>query len=149
MAQLGRQERSGEHEEESDGGSDPAFQRSGWWNFLLLIFFNLLIFQEVELRRICEYLQKQHYVDNLDYDWMRNMVRRVAKRGNCTLEQPYDWNRGSTNNSGASAKSQKWKCDANESWYSPSPIHIVLFCPWMPSIHCACCFSPQFTLSLL
>lgn len=59
--------------------------------FAINLFFNFNFFQEVELQRICEYLQKQHYVDNLDYDWMRNMVKRVAKRCNCTLEQPYDW----------------------------------------------------------
>jgi hypothetical protein len=49
-------------------------------------------FQRRELREVCAYLTRQHYVDRLDYDWMRTMCQRVAVRLQCQLEPPYDWN---------------------------------------------------------
>lgn len=47
--------------------------------------------EQRELAHIVDYLTKQHYVDVLDYVWMRDMVRRVALRAKCSLEPPYDW----------------------------------------------------------
>ncbi|KAF7635898.1 Protein kinase domain-containing protein [Meloidogyne graminicola] len=44
-----------------------------------------------EFRHILVYLSKRHYVDKLDYDWMREMVRRVARRKSCSLRAPFDW----------------------------------------------------------
>ena len=50
-----------------------------------------LIFQEQELRDIIVYLAGLHYVDLVDYAWMREMIKRVAKRISCSLQEPYDW----------------------------------------------------------
>ncbi|KAF7638297.1 Protein kinase domain-containing protein [Meloidogyne graminicola] len=47
--------------------------------------------EEDDLRGIITYLQSLHYVDIVDYSWMREMVKRVAKRLGCTLQEPYDW----------------------------------------------------------
>uniref|UniRef100_A0A914MVQ2 non-specific serine/threonine protein kinase n=1 Tax=Meloidogyne incognita TaxID=6306 RepID=A0A914MVQ2_MELIC len=44
-----------------------------------------------EFRHIMSYLTKRHYVDKLDYDWLREMVRRVAKRRRCSLHPAFDW----------------------------------------------------------
>ncbi|CAK5066390.1 unnamed protein product [Meloidogyne enterolobii] len=44
-----------------------------------------------ELRSIVSYLKKLHYVDKLDYNWVREMLRRVAKRKRCNLKPPLDW----------------------------------------------------------
>ncbi|KAL7071777.1 hypothetical protein ACQ4LE_008904 [Meloidogyne hapla] len=44
-----------------------------------------------EFRHIMAYLTKRHYVDKLDYDWLREMIRRVAKRKRCNLHPPFDW----------------------------------------------------------
>ncbi|CAK5066438.1 unnamed protein product [Meloidogyne enterolobii] len=44
-----------------------------------------------ELRSIVSYLKKLHYVDKIDYNWVREMLRRVAKRKRCNLKPPLDW----------------------------------------------------------
>jgi len=43
------------------------------------------------LRDIIVYLAGLHYVDLVDYAWMREMIKRVAKRISCSLQEPYDW----------------------------------------------------------
>uniref|UniRef100_A0A1I8BY62 non-specific serine/threonine protein kinase n=1 Tax=Meloidogyne hapla TaxID=6305 RepID=A0A1I8BY62_MELHA len=47
--------------------------------------------EEQELRDIIVYLSGLHYVDLVDYAWMREMIKRVAKRLSCSLQEPYDW----------------------------------------------------------
>uniref|UniRef100_A0A914KVA8 non-specific serine/threonine protein kinase n=1 Tax=Meloidogyne incognita TaxID=6306 RepID=A0A914KVA8_MELIC len=47
--------------------------------------------EEQELRDIIVYLAGLHYVDLVDYAWMREMIKRVAKRISCSLQEPYDW----------------------------------------------------------
>nr|CAD2176120.1 unnamed protein product [Meloidogyne enterolobii]CAD2191507.1 unnamed protein product [Meloidogyne enterolobii] len=44
-----------------------------------------------EIRDIILYLKKLQYVDKLDYAWVREMLRRVAKRKRCNLQPPLDW----------------------------------------------------------
>nr|CAD2160058.1 unnamed protein product [Meloidogyne enterolobii] len=39
-----------------------------------------------ELWQIMSYLTKKEYVDKMDYDWIRIMVKRVAKRNRCSLK---------------------------------------------------------------
>uniref|UniRef100_A0A915NVN2 Protein kinase domain-containing protein n=1 Tax=Meloidogyne floridensis TaxID=298350 RepID=A0A915NVN2_9BILA len=47
--------------------------------------------EETELREVVTYLNGLHYVDKIDYKWIREMVRRVAKRRNCSLLGQFDW----------------------------------------------------------
>nr|CAD2161858.1 unnamed protein product [Meloidogyne enterolobii] len=47
--------------------------------------------EETELREVVTYLNGLHYVDKIDYNWIREMVRRVAKRRNCSLLGQFDW----------------------------------------------------------
>ncbi|KAL7079131.1 hypothetical protein ACQ4LE_001234 [Meloidogyne hapla] len=52
------------------------------------------LFRSDEEREFCDiikYLEEKHYVDKIDYLWIREMVKRVAKRRNCNLKEPYDW----------------------------------------------------------
>ena len=44
-----------------------------------------------DLISIVKYLCAQDYVSPIDYNWMRDIVKRAAKRDKCTLAQPYDW----------------------------------------------------------
>uniref|UniRef100_A0A914M1D1 non-specific serine/threonine protein kinase n=1 Tax=Meloidogyne incognita TaxID=6306 RepID=A0A914M1D1_MELIC len=47
--------------------------------------------EEREFMEIVKYLNGLHYVDKIDYKWIREMVRRVAKRRNCSLLGQFDW----------------------------------------------------------
>uniref|UniRef100_A0A914N1Y9 non-specific serine/threonine protein kinase n=1 Tax=Meloidogyne incognita TaxID=6306 RepID=A0A914N1Y9_MELIC len=52
--------------------------------------------KESEFCEVITYLNGLHYVDKIDYHWIREMVRRVAKRRNCNLREPYDWQKKNT-----------------------------------------------------
>ncbi|CAK5066449.1 unnamed protein product [Meloidogyne enterolobii] len=39
-----------------------------------------------ELRQIMSYLARKEYVDKMDYEWLRLMVKRIAKRKRCSLK---------------------------------------------------------------
>ncbi|CAK5097561.1 unnamed protein product [Meloidogyne enterolobii] len=47
--------------------------------------------EEREFSDVILYLNGLHYVDKIDYNWIREMVKRVAKRRDCTLVEPFDW----------------------------------------------------------
>lgn len=53
---------------------DKLFNAQVSWKFYYSLFHPVIIsysFQQLELRDICTYLATLHYVDNLDYSWIR------------------------------------------------------------------------------
>ncbi|KAL7075589.1 hypothetical protein ACQ4LE_005403 [Meloidogyne hapla] len=57
------------------------------------------LFRSDEEREFCDiiqYLSGRHYVDKIDYEYIVEMIKRVAKRRNCKLMGPYDWEKERT-----------------------------------------------------